>query len=309
MKVMRKALILAKLEVTYGTDAVPTAAANAILVRNMSVQPVTGEFVPRDVIRPYLGGDEQLPAAIYATANFEVELAGSGTAGTAPKFNGLLRACGLSETVTASTDVKYAPTSSAYESTTIYYYLDGLLHKLTGARGTVVFALNAKQIPVAQFAFTGLCLPVTDAALPASPDFSGFRTPQVVNYVNTAAWSLHGFTGACEALSIDLGNTVGYRNLIGLETVELTDRNTTGSATLELPPIATKDFPGIIRNGTTGALSITHGTVAGNKVTFDAPKVQLNNPQYQDSEGSVFLQASLSLVPDAGNDELVITFL
>ncbi|MFS8973859.1 hypothetical protein PO002_04995 [Cupriavidus necator] len=309
MKVMRKALILAKLETTYNVDPTPTAAANAILVRNMSVQPVTGDFVPRDVIRPYLGGDEQLPAAIYSTANFEVELAASGTAGTAPKFSQLLRACGLSETITASTDVKYAPTSGTNESVTIYYYLDGLLHKLTGARGTVVFALTAKQIPVAQFAFTGMCVPVTDAALPASPDFSGFKTPQVVNNTNTAAWSLHGFTGACEALSIDLGNTVSYRNLIGMETVELTDRSTTGSATLEMPAIATKDFPGIIRAATTGALSITHGTTAGNKVKFDAPKVQLSNPQYQDSEGSVFLQAALSLVPDAGNDELLITFL
>ncbi|QUN29546.1 hypothetical protein KB879_06250 [Cupriavidus sp. KK10] len=309
MKIMRKALILAKLETTYNVDPTPTAAANAILVRNMSVQPVTGDFVPRDVVRPYLGGDEQLPAAIYSTVNFEVELAASGTAGTAPKFGPLLRACGLSETVTAATDVKYAPASGTYESATIYYYLDGLLHKLTGARGTVVFSLNAKQIPVAQLTFTGIYSPVTDAALPASPDFSGFRVPLVVNNTNTAAWSLHGFTGACEALSIDLGNTISYRNLIGLETVELTDRATTGSATLELPSIATKDFPGIIRAATTGALSITHGTVAGSKVKFDAPKVQLSNPQYQDSEGSVFLQTALSLVPNAGNDELLLTFL
>ena len=40
---------------------------------------------------------------------FEVEMAGSGTAGTAPAFGPLLKACGNSETIVTDTSVTYAP--------------------------------------------------------------------------------------------------------------------------------------------------------------------------------------------------------
>ena len=63
-----------------------------------------------------------------------MELAGSGTAGTAPRYGALLQACGLSETIVASTSVTYAPVSSAFSSATIYFNNDGIRHILTGCR-------------------------------------------------------------------------------------------------------------------------------------------------------------------------------
>ena len=50
-----KRTILAKTESTYGTDPTPTGSANAILLRNLSVVPLDGEFVNRDLIRGYFG--------------------------------------------------------------------------------------------------------------------------------------------------------------------------------------------------------------------------------------------------------------
>ena len=64
---------------------------------------------PLSPIRAYFGNSEQLPAGIHSELDFEVELAGSGAAGTAPAWGPLIRACGMSETITAATDVKYAP--------------------------------------------------------------------------------------------------------------------------------------------------------------------------------------------------------
>ncbi|TIV70559.1 MAG: hypothetical protein E5V89_14140, partial [Mesorhizobium sp.] len=51
----RKLAILTKIETVYGTDPVPTGAANAMQVTNVSVTPLAGDQVSRDLFLPYLG--------------------------------------------------------------------------------------------------------------------------------------------------------------------------------------------------------------------------------------------------------------
>lgn len=108
----RKRTILAKIESSYGVDPSPTGALNAILVKNITPTPQETNLVPRDLIRPYFGNFTQLPAAIYGKMAIEVELAGSGTAGTAPAYGPLLRACGMSETALAAAHTGTAPAGS-----------------------------------------------------------------------------------------------------------------------------------------------------------------------------------------------------
>ena len=64
----RNTAILAKIEATYGTDATPTEAANALLVSNVSINPLNAQNVSRDLIRPFLGGSEQQPETIGQAA-------------------------------------------------------------------------------------------------------------------------------------------------------------------------------------------------------------------------------------------------
>jgi len=64
----------------------------------------------------------------------------------------------------------------------------------------------------------------------------------------------------------------------------------------------------VLVDATTGALSITQGTVAGNKVKFDSPAAQLTSPKYQDMNGVQMLQAGMVYVPGVnGNDEVTIS--
>ena len=131
----RKRLLLAKLETTYGTDPTPVVGSDAILVRNIEVTPLEVDTVNRELIRPFLGQADQLLAQQRVLINFEVELAGSGSAGTAPAYGPLLQACRCTETVVSSTSVTYAPNSAAPpKSATIYFHNDGVLHKATGGR-------------------------------------------------------------------------------------------------------------------------------------------------------------------------------
>jgi hypothetical protein len=101
-RLTRKSILLARIESTYGTDSVPTGASHAILVRNLNITPINTEEASRDLIRPFLGQFDQLIANRHVQIEFEVEVAGAGTAGTAPGYGALLRACGLSETLLAS---------------------------------------------------------------------------------------------------------------------------------------------------------------------------------------------------------------
>lgn len=301
----RKRTILAKLESSYGVDPTPTGSANAILVRNLSITPLNAELASRDLVRPYLGASEQLIASNYVSVEFEVEMAGSGTAGTAPAYGPLLQACGLLETDGAS-DVTYTPVSASFASVTLYYNVDGVLHKVTGARGNVEMSIAAGQIPVFKFTFTGLYNAPTDTAAP-SVTYTAFQTPLAANNDNTTGFSLFSYSGALSSMSLNLNNQVQYRTLIGAEDVLLTDRQASGQVVFEAPTIAAKDFFSLALGATLGALDITHGTTAGNKVQITSSRVDVSNPTYQDENGIQMLQVPITLVPStAGNDEFSI---
>lgn len=308
-KLMRKRVILAKIESSYGVDPTPTGADNAIQVRNLTINGLEATAVSRDLIRPYLGNSNQLIADKHSTVDFEVEIAGSGAAGTAPAYGPLLRACGYSQTITADTKTEYVPVSSSFESVTLYVNIDGILHKVTGARGTVDFEISAGAIPVMKFKFVGNYITPTDTAA-ASPTYTNFKNPLVSNNTNTTDFSFFSVTGlVLESLMISTGNTVDYRALIGDEYVQISDRKMTGDVSFELPTLATINTFSTAIAGTTGALSITQGTASGYKFKIDAPVVNLGNPTYADSKGIVMLKSPLLLLPNTGNDELKITVL
>jgi hypothetical protein len=140
----RKRTILAKIQPTPGQDSVPTGSANAILVRALDVQPLNAANVSRDLVRAYYGASDQLAASVSVACTAEVELAGSGSAGTtAPAWGVLLRACGFSETALAaaqtgtlvtpfsSTTAKLAAGASAVDDT-----YNGMILTLTGGTGS-----------------------------------------------------------------------------------------------------------------------------------------------------------------------------
>jgi hypothetical protein len=304
----RKRVILAKIETTYGVDPTPTGAANAILVRNLNVTPQSTQLVGRELIRPFLGNFEQLEASTHVELDFEVEAAGSGAAGTAPSYSCLLRACGLAETVTPTTKVEYKPVSSGFESVTVYFNVDGVLHKITGARGDVELTINSAQIPVFKFKFVGIYNAPTDTAAP-SVTYTGFQTPLVANSTNTPSFSFFGVSPILQDLSFQLGNQVDYRTLIGSQYVQLTDRKAAGQATFQADTIATKDWFSTALANNLGALSITHGTAAGNKVKLASSTVDLLAPTYTDNNGVQMIQVGYVMVPTtAGNDEFTLSF-
>jgi hypothetical protein len=305
---VNKDVILAKIETTYGTDSVPTGAANSMLVRNLSVTPIEMVTASRDLRRAFFGNSEQLPSSVWASVEFEIELAGSGTAGTAPAYAPLLRACGMTETVAAGTSVTYAPNSlSSPASVTLYTFRDGVRQIIAGARGSVAFSFPNQGIPTARFRFLGRYAAPTDTA-PTGVTYSAFQRPLPCNAANTA-FLLHGFAAITASIDFDVAVETVFRDLIGgtTETV-ITGRAPGGSVQYELPTIAQFNYFTRFQNATLGAMSLQHGTVAGNRVDLAAPNVQLVSPTYQESDNVVMLSANIVAVPGAaGNDEFTLT--
>lgn len=304
----RKTVLLIKKEITYGVDAVPTGAADAVLASNVTLTPLDSKMVDRSYVRPYYGQMDQLPGVDNAAIDFEIELSGSGAAGTAPAYGKILKACGMSETVNAGVSVVYAPISVDGDALTIYFYLDGVLHKLLGSRGSMSLKLQKGERPSYQCKFQGLYVPVIDAALPTAT-LTSYIKPIVVSNSNTTAFSLHAYAGVLESFDFDLANEVTHRNLVGYDGVIITDRKPSGNVTIENTLIATKNWFDIARSATLGAFTVTHGTVAGNKVKIDMPSVQLTTPKHSESDGVSMLQMGMRPLPVNGNDEFTITVL
>lgn len=305
----RRRLLLAKIESTYGTDPTPSGASNAILVRNLDIQPLVADTVNRDLVRPYMGQADQLLAQTRVEVTFEVELAGSGTAGTAPAYGPLLRSCGLSETVAAGTSVTYAPESSGFESATIYYHQDGIRHKVTGCRGSFELSGEVGGIPVISFSMTGIYNAPTDETLP-TPTYSNQATPLLFKQGNTTSFSAFGFSGVMQSYNFNIANSVVYRELVGgSKEILVVDRAPSGTVVIEAPTITAKDFFTVATGTSTGSITFQHGSTGGNIVTMTTAQSDLGNLTYSDQDGIQMLNMPFIAVPtNSGNDELSLSY-
>lgn len=302
-----KQVLLAKTEATYGVDPIPTGAANAMLVSNLKINPIQVGTADRKVILPYLGQFGKVVTERHAEVSFDIELTASGTAGVAPAYAPILKACALSETIAAGVSVVYAPVSGAEQSATFYANVDGMMYRMSGAKGTMTAKLSNKATPMLSFKFLAMYATPTDVAIPAAT-LSAFKAPLAINAQNTTA-TLHGYTAPVSDFNFDLGNKTAYRSLINGEQIIFSDRSTTGSITLEQPTMLQKDFFAAITSATTAPFTLTHGLVAGAKVKLDAPLVQLTDVQLSDLDGIQMIQMPMQMLPSLGNDELVLTFM
>lgn len=306
-KYWRSKTLLAKIETSYGTDPIPTGAANAILATNVTFAPMEGTDVARNLERPWFAPDPTLPAGLYATITFSVEMVGSGTLGTAPGWGPLMRACRAAETVTAATKVEYTPITNNPESVALYFDIDGTLQKMLGTRGNVVMTIATNGIPQLTFTMTGLFSPASEATKP-TVNYASFQAPQVGSSANTPTFTIGGTAFVLRELKLDLGNQVTPRLLIGQESILITGAAEKIDAKVEAVPVSTYHPQTIAQAGTLQAIVLQHGTVNGRRVRIDAPYAQQQRlTAYEDQDGILEWPLAFSPQPSVGNDQWKIT--
>jgi hypothetical protein len=311
MALTRKKFLLAKIESTYGTDPSPVAGTNAIQVTNLEVTPIESDNVQAASYQGFIGNSTRgtLVANKRVSVTFEVELGGSGTAGTAPAFGPLLQAAGMSEVVVSSTSVTYAGVSSSFSSATLYCFYDGTRHKITGARGTVTFNMTAGQFPTASFQFIGI-YNAPDGTAASTFTVANQAAALEVNDTNVTTCTFHGVTSTrLESIDLALNNALTYKETASSQEVLITDRAAGGTAVIEAPVIGTTDFFAKAVASATGASIIVIGATGGNIVTLNAPQTDITGCSYGDTNGVISLSMPyLALPTTAGDNEVSLVF-
>ena len=303
----RTKIILAGIEDNYAVDSNPTGAANAMLMTDVELKPMEGEDVSRNLERPYLGAQENIAAGLHVVLTGSVELVGSGTLGDAPAWGPLLRACGVAEVMTAATKVEYTPVSEGHESASLYFWVGPTRHIMKGTRGTCTITVNAQKIPVAKFTLTGLFTLPGDQVRPVV-DLSAFQVPQIASNANTPTFSVGAVDMVLREFSLNIGNDVQRRLLIGREEILITDRAEQIAARVEALPMATFNPFDNAMNNTRLPVVLDHGTVAGRKFNFTAPTATLARLSgYENDQNVLEWPLSLSPQPTAGDDQWTIT--
>jgi len=310
MALTRRQLLMIKAESTYGTSSSPTGA-EAILVLDPKLSPLDAKALEREIIDPAFGRvRSRVMTERKLGLQFGVEVAGSGTAGTAPKFGPLLRACGMSETIVAATSVTYAPVTPATDSVTCYHNWDGNSHVGTGARGTLGLTLTTGEIPKWDFTMTGIYNSPTDVAFP-TPTYTNQAAPVAANFTNTTSVSIASLSACMAEFSLTLGNDIQFFEHMGCTPqVRIQNRMVEGSITIERPDsLSTKDFYALALAGTTGAISFTHGATAGNRLAVSIPTANFGAPEPADLRGTAGLKIPFVGLHTAGSsDEVSFAF-
>ncbi len=308
MALTRKKFLIAKIESSYGTDPTPVGGSDAVQVTNLEVTPIESDNVQASAYLGFIGNSTRatLVANKRVSVTFDVELAGSGTAGTAPAFGPLLKSCGLSEPTVADTSVTYAPVSRNFASATLYCFYDGTRHKITGARGSVSFNFTAGQFAVASFNFIGIYNAPDDTALSGTFTVANQAAALEVNDTNLTTATFFGETSQrIESFDMALNNELIYKETASSKEVLITNRAVGGTAVIEAPAVGTTDYFADAIGVSTASSSMVLGATGGNIVTLTAAQTDVTGVSYGDTNGVISLSMPyLALPTTAGNNEL-----
>jgi len=307
---VNREVILAKTESTYATDSVPVEGTDAMLVENIGWSNEGLRMNERPAVRSSLGKLQQVFGGTLRSITFDVELKGSGVAGTPPEFAPLLRACAMAEALMALTSAIYTPESdpASIESCTIYYFQDGIRYILTGCRGNVNFNFETGALAKASFTFTGHIASPTDVTL-ASPTL----VTTVPEALIASAFTIGGFAAVINAVTLDMANVLAMppdmASTDGFGEVQVTGRDPSGSYDPEAELVATEDPWADLLADAALVLSIGPvGGTAGNIIDITMPAVSYRDVSPGDRDGIRTYEIPFGAAESAGDDEISLAF-
>lgn len=304
-------VLWAKKEATYGTDATPTAAANAVITRNFQTKPIVTDRIARNIDTGVRGRTKDGSSNARQTFSYELEAAGSGTADVAPAWMEHLEACGMAvPTITAATKVeqRFSSISTALSSLTAYHWHGNQRRTGLGARGTFGWDFTAGAYGFWKLDMTALlpaATPLSDAA-PGAPTLARWKDPVEVNTANTD-FLLDGFALNLKSFTGDVNADVKARNLVGANYIQRGNHGITGKIVGEAPLIASKNYFQTLLVGSEVAVQLIHGITAGNIVQLDSARLQITDIDLSEEDNVLMVSISYGLNVGATNDDLIIT--
>ena len=298
-----KAFLL-KVEAARGTDSVPTAGDNGLLLIDGSIE-LAADELDREIDDTVFGADPFVLVGRRNVISGSIEPYGASSLGTASPNSAAFRCAGLSETLTPSTNAVYAPISTGFESGSLYTYMGSQQIRTLGLQANLDFQMSLKNFFRAQAQFTGLQNLPTAATLPAV-DLSDFNdTPPAIE-TETFTVTIDGFAANALEMNLNMNNDIVV--LEGSETREviIRDRKPTGEILIADPGVTAKDFFALA--GTDVVIqAVIDGGSAQNKATMDIPVARLGLPQFANQDGVRALRIPYRALKNGSDGEFSLT--
>jgi hypothetical protein len=316
--------LLVKVESPYGSDSTPAVGTNAVMPRSFKDDPNIAEVEKPRVDAKHRTVGKQI-ASVSIPIEAEFELVGHATAGTAPQFGPILKAAGMSETVSIGTSVTYAYNSlAAQSSVSMYaykYQLGGaaaaLLHKYLGVRFGALEISGGVDAPfVIKVSGEGLFGGTSDATpTVASLAFSD----EILDGANgkNCTFTIGGVSTDIKSFSLKTNREAMRRDSIvgtyGVKEIFVTAApGSVHEITLDREVQLKADldhWSRMLADTTKFAWSISWTSPGGSIVTIAGPKLQEGSFSYND-DGILRLDQTFYACDDAdtGDDALTIAF-
>ncbi|GLX86374.1 hypothetical protein tloyanaT_26270 [Thalassotalea loyana] len=268
----------------------------AMLSTGAEISPFEGEEIDRELDDGNTGASKVLLVGTHVTMTIPVELAGSGTNTLPVPYSPLVQICGRDEVAGASDVTHTRIIDGSEKDATIYFYLDGAVHKVTGCRAKMSIAGKTGELAKTTFEVTGLYQGVASNTF-VKPNVAAFQTPAPIGNASTT-FSLDGNNYVLKSFEFNDGNEVEYADNVGGEKVDITDFNPDGTITIEAPDPDDFNPFDVAEAHALMPISLTHGSAAGNQVNIASPNIQLGRPSHEEINGTVCYSLPFKFIDD-----------
>ena len=313
MSLYRRSLVCSRGETTYGQTASTNGTDYLVTLADVSITPLSAESLNREILDGSFGSTlSPLIARRKVEASIPIELSGSGTAGTAPKYSHLLLGSGMNLTTVSSTSNTYnLITAENLASSELMFFGDGQRHQALGCRGGFEITFTAGEVPRITFNRTGIYVEPTNVPNP-TPTISNQAAPVGFDAANTATATIGGLAVCVQSMTLTLEPELFFRDYAGCsKEVQIVNHVVSGTITIVRPAdLATFNPYALCTNGTRQAITLTHGTAAGNRVIPTIPYAVFGAPTEVDLGGTCGLQLPFvgkNSAPGA-TDSMTLTF-
>jgi len=304
-----------KIESTPYTIETLAATDYDLSAHDISYTPEIAEMA-RKLARGDFSWDPSVHGKRSVTISFQVDVAYSGTAATAPPYYDALRCCGMAQT-THDTDkgvslVPHSDYSNVPCTIEVVEKDEGtsavqVVVMARGCMGNPKFIMNTVGEPVKiEFEFKGALSSIEDRSFATMLVPTGFNTtmPEAVLGASITAFTE---SRTIDTVTIDLGNEVNLFSdpdtIEGYGGAHITGRNPTIEMDSDLDLIANSGDYARWTDDTTGAFSMD----VGDHITISAPAIQITTAYTGgDREGHVLSSLGAGLKRSSGNDEFEI---
>lgn len=311
----RRTVILAKRETVYGTDPAMAPSTDGLLAYSVDID-IKGENLERPVVRDSLSPMPSVIGMKSATLKFSAELKGYGATTSIGNWelDDLLSGCGFDTGVYSGTATVYSLQSqeSLMGSVSFIVNVDGNMHKICGAKGSMKIVMDAGKYGEIQFQFEGLYNPIASGTLYDLSGISNVKPPIVYN----SSFALGSFNPVTAKAEIDLGNEVTERDSLnatyGVAGFRITDRQK-ASLSFDADAVAESSNPfwGNWEGSAVQTLGITIGSNVGNTIKL-AGFFNMESVKYGDDKGVRKIDCKAGLCSsdvNSQNNELQITLV